>query len=259
MIGFSANLGFLWANLPLPDAIMAAGSVGAAAVECHWPYSTPVADMRAALQDTGLTMLALNTPRGEKAGDNGLAAVVGRETEARDAIDQAMDYAAQTGTRMIHVMAGNSDGGPQAEACFRANLAYACDKAARYGLTILIEPLNSRDAPGYHLSRVEPAIQTLHAVGADNLKLMFDCYHVQIMQGDLTQRLRDCLRHIGHIQIAGVPTRSAPDRGEVDYRHILKFLAGTGWKGPPIGAEYRPEDPAHIAQEWSRWHSILSA
>lgn len=237
---YSANLGFLFTDLPLPQAIHAAKDAGFDAVECHFPYDVPAADVATALQETGLAMLGLNTWPGDKAaGDFGLAALTGREDEARAAIAQALDYAIATGTKAVHVMAGRTDGGKRAEATFRANLAHACDLAAAHGITILIEPINTRDVQGYHLSRTDHAQQIIAALGKPNLKLMFDCYHMQIMQGDLATHLRALLPVIGHVQIAAVPDRGEPDQGEVDYRWLMAHLGGLGYSGF-IGAEYRP-------------------
>jgi len=237
---YSANLGFLFTDLPLPQAIHAAKDAGFDAVECHFPYDVPAADVATALQETGLVMLGLNTWPGDKAaGDFGLAALTGREDEARAAIAQALDYAIATGTKAVHVMAGRTDGGKRAEATFRANLAHACDLAAAHGITILIEPINTRDVQGYHLSRTDHAQQIIAALGKPNLKLMFDCYHMQIMQGDLATHLRALLPVIGHVQIAAVPDRGEPDQGEVDYRWLLAHLGALGYSGF-VGAEYRP-------------------
>lgn len=236
---FSANLGFLWAERPLAEAIRAAKTAGFDAVECHWPYDTPAADTLAALQKTGLPMLGLNTRRGNTAiGENGLAAVPGREQEARAAIDEALTYACATGTRAVHVMAGNSSG-PRARAAFVANLTYACAHAVSFGITILIEPLNPYNAPGYYLTSTGLAVDIIREVGAPNLKLMFDCYHVQIIEGDVTRRLEALLPLIGHIQIAAVPDRGVPDHGELDYSYVLQKIAALGWS-LPIGAEYLP-------------------
>lgn len=237
---YSANLGFLFTDLPLPQAIHAAKDAGFDAVECHFPYDVPAADVATALQETGLAMLGLNTWPGDKAaGDFGLAALTGREDEARAAIAQALDYAIATGTKAVHVMAGRTDGGKRAEATFRANLAHACDLAAAHGITILIEPINTRDVQGYHLSSTDHAQQIIAALGKPNLKLMFDCYHMQIMQGDLATHLRALLPVIGHVQIAAVPDRGEPDQGEVDYRWLMAHLGGLGYSGF-VGAEYRP-------------------
>lgn len=236
---FSANLGFLWADRPLPDAIRAAKAAGFDAVECHWPYATPPAETKAALDETGLAMLGLNTVRGDvAAGDNGLAALPGREAEARVAIDQAVDYAAAIGAGCVHVMAGFS-GGPRAHATFLANLGYAAERAEPHGVTILIEPLNHYDAPGYFLNTSAQAAALIRELGRANVKLMFDCYHLQIMEGDLTRRVAALLPLVGHIQIAAVPDRGAPDHGELDYGHMLRHIAGLGWD-IPVGAEYKP-------------------
>ena len=234
---FSANLGFLWADRPLPEAIRAAHAAGFDAVECHWPYDTPAADTLAALQDTGLPMLGLNTRRGNTVlGENGLSALPGREVDARAAIDEALTYARATGTTAVHVMAGNSSG-PRARAAFVANLDYACEKAD--GITILIEPLNPYNAPGYFLNTTGLAADIIREVGQPNLKLMFDCYHIQIIEGDVTRRLAALLPLIGHIQIASVPDRGKPDHGELDYGFVLDHIARLGWPHP-IGAEYLP-------------------
>lgn len=249
MLRFSANLGFLWQELSLPDAIRAAKAAGFDAVECHYPYDTSAEAVRQALDETGLSMLGLNTSRGQvEAGDNGLSAIPGREDEARRAIDQAIDYAAAISAQNIHVMAGKSNG-EEARATFVANLRYACERAGKAGANILIEPLNHRDAPGYFLQTTDQALDIISAVGAQNIKLMFDCYHIQIMQGDLTHRLRAQLDAIGHIQIAAVPDRREPDHGEIDYGHILRFIETLGYN-KPIGAEYRPATTTEAGLSW---------
>jgi hydroxypyruvate isomerase len=246
---FSANLGFLWNDRPLPEAIRAAKAAGFDAVECHWPYDVPAEEVSKALAETGLKMLGLNTRRGDvAAGDNGLSAIPGREAEARAAIDEAIDYATAIGAANIHVMAGFC-AGVQAEATFVANLRYACDKAAPQGITILIEPLNTYDAPGYFLTTTDQAIAIINAVGLPNLKLMFDCYHVQLMEGDLSHRIERLLAHIGHIQFASVPDRGAPDHGEINYAHLFGVIAKLGYDAP-TGAEYKPKGPTDQSLGW---------
>jgi hydroxypyruvate isomerase len=234
---FSANLGFLWTDLPLPDAIRAAAAAGFDAVECHWPYDVPAGETKAALGETGLPMLGLNTRRGNvAAGENGLAALPGRQEDARAAIDEALAYAQKIGASAVHVKAGNA-GGPRARSTFCANLAYACEQAPA-GVIILIEPLNHYDAPGYFLRSTAEAAEIIREVGSPNLRLMFDCYHVQIMEGDVTRRFQALLPLIGHVQIASVPDRGSPDHGELDYGYVLEQIARLGWTRP-IGAEYR--------------------
>ena len=237
MTEFSANLGFLWTELSLPDAIRAAKVAGFSAVEMHWPYDTPAGEIAEALNETGLPLLGINTVRGEE-GENGLCALPGRFDAARASINQAVLYASETGARAIHVMAGFASG-PEAHETFVENLRYACDAAP--ARTILIEPLNSYDAPGYFLSTSAQAADIIAEVDRPNLKLMFDCYHLQIMEGDLTRRLTHHEEIIGHIQFASVPERAEPDLGEVNYAHIFAYLDALGYTGP-LGAEYKPLD-----------------
>ncbi len=249
MTKFSANLGFLWNNLPLPDAIHAAKNAGFDAVECHWPYDYEVEQVRQALSDTGLQMLGLNTRRGDvKGGENGLSALPGRETDARAAIDEAIDYAQAIGCGKIHIMAGFASG-KDALKTFNANLAYACDRAAQFDQIILIEPLNSYDAPGYFLQTVEQAREIIEGLGAASLRLMFDCYHAQLMGGDLTNRLKSLLPIIGHIQFASAPDRGPPDTGEIHYRHIFHMLKEWNY-ADPLGAEYKPKGATEDSLDW---------
>lgn len=234
----SANLGFLFRDLALPDAIRAAKRLGFAAVEMHWPYDTDASVVAETLVETGLPLLGINTARGDVgAGDNGLSALPGRETEARAAIDQAVQWAAATGCRNIHVMAGKATGG-EAFATFEGNLRYASNSAAQHNIGVLIEPLNPRDAPGYFLSDLPTALRLIDATeGA--AKIMFDCYHMQIIQGDLLNSVTRFADKIGHIQFAAVPDRGEPDHGEVDYGWLLRAIADAGYDGV-FGAEYRP-------------------
>lgn len=248
---FSANLGFLWTELPLPKAIHAAKEAGFAAVECHWPYDVPSADVAAALGQTGLPMLGVNTRRGNMmAGENGLTALPDRITEARAAIDEALEYAAAIGAANVHVMAGNA-AGQAAHDVFIKNLTYACAQAAPMGLTILIEPLNPNDAPGYFLNTTTQAQGIIAQVGAPNLRLMFDCYHVGRSEGDVITRLRALHDIIGHIQFASVPDRGRPDQGELHYPSVFKAIAQMGYAAP-LGAEYRPNVPTEASLGWMR-------
>lgn len=249
MTRFSANLGFLWTDRPLPDAIRAAAAAGFDAVECHWPYDLPVGELRRALDETGLPMLSLNTRRGNvERGENGLAALPGRRAEARAAVDEALDHAEALGAAAVHVMAGASSG-KAAEAAFVETLLYACDRAAGAGRIILIEPLNRFDAPGYFLNTTAQAAELIERIDAPNLRLMFDCYHVGRTEGDVSGRLRALMPMIGHIQFAAVPDRGPPDHGTVEYGTLFEEIAAMGWDRP-LGAEYRPGGPTDDTLGW---------
>lgn len=250
MIKWSANLGFLWADRSLPDAIAAAHQAGFDAVECHWPYDYEPQIIADTLSQTGLPMLGLNTRRGDVSkGENGIAALPGREDEARRLIDEALTYAGQIDCRNIHVMAGITEQSQAAEQTFQSNLSYAAQQAQQAGKAILIEPLNHRDVQSYHLQSVEAAARTIDAVGSDRVKIMFDFYHIQILQGDLLNRFKSYLPYIGHVQIAGVPQRAEPDRGEVNYPALLPAIYEAGYTGY-VGAEYKPVSDTDSGLGW---------
>ncbi|MBT8414721.1 MAG: TIM barrel protein [Boseongicola sp.] len=249
MPDFSANLGFLWTDRSLPDAIHAAHAAGFVAVECHWPYETPAKDVAAALSEAGLSMLGLNTLRGDVAGgENGLSALPGRESEARAAIDQALAYAESISASSVHVMAGNTHNAA-AHATFIDNLTYACAEAAGKNITILIEPLNRNDAPDYFLRTTNQAVAIMNEVNASNLKLMFDCYHIGRNEGDIITRFKALQSVIGHVQFASVPTRGAPDQGEINYAFVFNEIDASGWS-KPLGAEYKPNGPTDATLSW---------
>jgi len=246
---FSANLGFLWTEYELVEAIGKAKAAGFEAVECHWPYEVPAADLKVALDKAELPMLGLNTLRGNvAAGEAGLTAVPGREDEARANIDQAVAYGAELDCSVIHVMSGVAEG-EDARRVFVDNLKYAATQAANHAIDIVIEPINTRDIPGYFLNEVEQAADIIKDVGKQNLKIMFDCYHVQIMQGDLLTRLKHHLPQVGHIQIAAVPDRGEPDAGELNFKEICSAIDAMGYTGY-IGAEYKPRKTTDEGLAW---------
>ncbi|MCP4227660.1 MAG: TIM barrel protein [Actinomycetia bacterium] len=255
MVKLSANLGFLWAELPLPTAIRAAGAAGFDAVECHLPYDVDPGEVNEVLAETNLPMLGLNTRPGDpSAGGPGLSAIPGRNEEARAHITEAIGYAASIDCRHVHVMAGRA-AGPEARTTYVDNLTYAAARAAEVGLNVVIEPINQRDIPGYFLSGVELAAAIVDEVGADNLRIMFDCYHVQVTatlqghSGDLLRRFEAHLPLIGHVQFAGVPSRAEPDDSEVDYAWLLPQLWAAGYEGF-AGAEYRPRTTTDAGLQW---------
>ncbi len=201
----SANLGFLFTDRPLPERILAAAELGFSAVELHWPYDTPARDVRAALDRTGLPVLALNTIRGDvAAGENGLSALAGREKEARAAIAQAFAYGRDIGAGSVHVMSGRKGDGADWDV-LAGNLDYACALAADAGMGVLVEPLNPFDAPDYLLARLEDAADLLDRVANPALRVMFDIYHLARMGYDIVEAYRTHRAIVGHVQFASVP------------------------------------------------------
>lgn len=250
MFLFSANLGFLWKNLALPDAIRAAHRHGFDAVECHWPYANDPSEVKAALEETGLPMLGLNTPLAQdEVGNFGLAAIPGREKEAQEGVLQALNYATEIGAMGVHVMAGKAEKTAKAEICLTALLSFAAEAADNLGIEIWIEPINPIDVPGYYLNHCDEALALIEAVDKPALGLMFDCYHVGKQGGDIQRELANCWPHIRHIQIAGVPDRGEPDQGSVSYDEICHDLFRRGYQRY-IGAEYRPRQSVEQGIGW---------
>ncbi len=254
MTKLSANLGLMWPELDLLEAIRAAGDAGFEAVEVHWPYITHAVEVAIILEDLRLPMISLNTVGGDLAvGEFGLAAVPGREDQARVNTDKAIAYAVDVSARFVHVLAGkvtgdNSDSG-HAHDTFVRNLSYASERAAEYGVGILIEPISAKTQPGYFLTHVDQAVTVINDVGADNIRIMFDCFHTQLTEGRLLPLIEQHLPHIGHIQIASVPDRNEPDHGEVDYVDLLAQIDALGYDGY-VGAEYHPAGRTDDGLEW---------
>lgn len=244
---FSANLGFLWAELSLPDAIIAAKKAGFDAVKCHWPNAVPADEVRDALDKTGLPMLGLNT---EKADSFGLSARPNQITKARQAIDQAVDYGAAIGARNVHVMAGQTHAAA-ALTTFESNLVDAAGRAKDHGMGILIEPMNGADVPDYFLNSTGKALGVLDDLRLENLKLMLDCYHVARLGENVQATLLNALGHVGHVQFASVPDRAEPDRGILDYVKVFELLDYHSYSGF-CGAEYRPTMDMYGSLRWMK-------
>jgi hydroxypyruvate isomerase len=209
--------------------------------------------VRAALGETGLPAVGLNTRLGDRPGDGGLAALPGREAEARAAIDEAIAYARTIGAGYVHVTSGNPDAHQHEEArrALLSSLAHASEQADGTGLTIIIEPLNRYDAPHYFLRTTTQAEALLGELGRDNVRLLFDCYHAQITEGDVTRRFKSLLPLVHHVQVAAVPSRREPDEGELACDRLLKAIDAMGYAGF-VGCEYRPRGSVEDGLGWLR-------
>jgi hydroxypyruvate isomerase len=253
---FAANLSLLYPELEFLDRFAAAAADGFRAVEYLFPYAWPAAALAERLQAHGLEQVLFNAPPGDwAAGERGLACLPARRDDFRRALlDQALPYAQALGCPRVHVMAGLvAPDTPRADlhATFLDNLAWAAPIAAAQGVTLLIEPINPRDMPGYFLNRQDEAHAIVEAVGAPNLKVQMDLYHCQIVEGDVATKLRRYLPtgRVGHLQIAGVPERHEPDRGELNYPYLFDLLDELGWT-QPIGCEYRPKAGTSAGLGW---------
>lgn len=249
MFRLAANLSFQFGDAPFMDRFERAARAGFTGVEYLFPYEHDAKELAARLNDNGLEQVLFNMPPGDwMAGDRGLAAVPGRETEFRASIDDALRYAEALGCPRVHVMAGVASG-PVAEAAYFANLEYAARRFEPHGVTPLIEPINRRDMPGYFLADFDDAMDVIAAVAG--VRLQFDIYHRQIIHGDVTAGLRAMMPVIRHMQIAGVPERHEPDTGELDLAHVLGTIRDLGYDGW-IGCEYRPKGLTERGLSWIR-------
>jgi len=258
----AANLSFLFTEHAFLDRFAAAAAAGFRGVEFLFPYDHAPEALARALDDAGLEAVLFNLAPGDwQAGERGLAALPGREADFEEALAQAVDYAAALECRRVHVMAGivppGADPAPY-RATYLRNLARAAERLAPLGASVLIEPINPRDMPGYLFSRQAEAIALLDALCAPNAALQMDLYHCQIVEGDLTTRIRANIGRIGHFQIAGVPERQEPDHGELDIAHLLGTIDALGYDGW-VGCEYRPRAATRDGLGWARAYGIGGA
>jgi hydroxypyruvate isomerase len=248
---FAANLTMMFNEVPFLDRFAAAAQAGFDAVEYLFPYDHAPEVIAAALSENGLTQALFNMPPGDWAGgERGLAALPGRHDDFRASVETALRYAPATKVRRLHMMAGNADrSDPEAASAYRNSLIYACERAAGLGLDIVIEPINTRDMPGYFLNDFHHAADLIAELALPNLKLQFDIYHRQILHGDVTMGLRQMMPIIGHVQIAAVPHRHEPCTGELDDVHVLRELDSLGYAGF-VGCEYRPSGDTVSGLGW---------
>ena len=243
---FAANLSFLFNEVPFLDRFAAAANAGFNAVEFAFAYEYPAKELTSRLAANGLEQVLINAPPGDlNAGDRGLAGCPGREHEFAASFVTALRYAQALSCPRIHVMAGvlpaSADQAQRARhrSTFVRNLRLAARQAEQDGITLTIEPINPRDMPGYLLTTQGEAHAIREEVGMPNVKVQMDLYHAQIVEGDLSTKLRRWLSDIGHVQIAGVPDRHEPDSGELNCYALFDLLDELGYKGW-VGCEYRP-------------------
>lgn len=252
---FAANLTMLFTELPFLERFAAAADAGFEAVEFQFPYAFGRRQLGERLRRAGLEQVLFNLPPGDwEAGERGLAALSGREAEFRESVERALPYALELSCPTVHVMAGIvAEGMRNARVVdtYVTNLRYAAERFAEHGITVVVEPLNARDVPGYLLSRQGDARAVIERVGRDNVGLQLDLYHCQIMEGDLATHVREFADITHHMQIAGVPGRHEPDVGEINYEFLFRLIDDLGYRGW-IGCEYVPAGGTHEGLGWMR-------
>ncbi|MES3002830.1 MAG: 2-oxo-tetronate isomerase [Pseudomonadota bacterium] len=246
---FAANLSMLYPELPFFDRFEAAARDGFEGVEFLFPYEWEASEIAARLKSNGLSQVLFNGPPGDwNGGERGVACLPGREEEFRAGIAKALHYAQALDCPRLHVMAGLVPAGCERDTVrptYVANLRWAAREAAKQGVNVLIEPINTRDIPGFFVNRQDHAHELVAEIGEDNVQVQMDLYHCQVVEGDVAMKIRKYLPtgRVGHFQIAGVPERHEPDIGEMNYPYLFDVIdevaAQCGWSGW-VGCEYRP-------------------
>lgn len=237
----SANLSMLFTELPFMQRFAAAARAGFAAVEIQFPYAWNARDIRAQLQEHDLDLILFNLPAGDwNAGDRGIAAVWDRREEFRAGIDQAMSYVDVLQPQVVNLLAGASEETDENDLALLQNIRLAAEALGEEGVTLVIEPVNTIDVPGFALPRAFAALDVISEINAPNVKLQLDVYHALMMEEDPIALLHDHVDVVGHIQIADVPGRHQPGTGVVDWPVFFQALDTLGYEGA-VGLEYIPE------------------
>ena len=250
---FAANLTMLFNEVPFLDRFAAARRAGFAGVEYLFPYEHEPNDIRRRLDEHGLTQVLHNLPAGNwSAGERGIAAHPDRVAEFEDGVTRAIQYATALGCTQLNCLAGIAPAGvdqDRARAAFVANLRGAARRLQDAGIRLLVEPINTRDIPGFFLRTTAQALEIIGEVGSANLFLQYDVYHMQIMEGDLATTIEKNLDRIAHVQIADNPGRHEPGTGEINYEFLFEFLDRIGYAGW-IGCEYKPAAGTEAGLGW---------
>jgi len=252
---FAANLTMLWNELDFLDRFAAAKRAGFSAVEYLFPYAYPKEQLAERLAIHKLEQALHNLPAGDWAkGERGIACLPDRVNEFQDSVGRAIEYATALSCPQVNCLAGIAPQGADSakvRETFVANLKFAAAKLKAAGIRLLIEPINTRDIPGFYLNRSSQAIDLMSAVGSDNLWLQYDIYHMQIMEGDLAPTIEKHRARIAHFQLADNPGRNEPGTGEINYPFLFDFIDRLGCDGW-IGCEYKPKTRTDDGLGWIR-------
>ena len=252
----AANLSMMFTEVDFPDRFAAAASAGFTGVEYLFPYARPADVIADCLASNDLVQVLFNIPAGDwDAGERGIACLPDRVGEFRDGVGRALDYARATGCRLLHAMSGVAPDGSHPDrltATFVDNIRFAAEAAAGQSIDITLEPINSKvDLPGYFLDSTAQALAVIEAVDRPNVRLQYDIYHMQIMEGDLARTIETLLPKIGHMQLADNPGRHEPGTGEINFPWLLGRIDALGYAGW-IGCEYQPAAATEAGLDWAR-------
>ena len=234
----------LFGEVPFLDRFEAAARAGFTAVEYLFPYDYDAADLKARLRDHGLTQVLHNLPAGDwAAGERGIACFPDRVDEFKAGVDRAIEYATALECPRVNCLAGILPAAvapSDALETFARNVGYAAARLGAAGIQLLVEPINTRDIPGFFLTGTFEAVGLIEAAGSDNAFIQFDIYHMTTMGENVAATIERHLPLIAHMQLADVPGRHEPGTGGIDYDHLLPFIDRVGYAGW-IGCEYKPK------------------
>jgi hydroxypyruvate isomerase len=247
----------LFGEIPFLERFEAAARAGFRGVEYAFPYAYPLDALAEPLARHGLEQVLFNLPPGDwERGDRGIACDPSRVGEFQDGVGRALEYARALRCPRVNCLAGLAPPGVPPErvrATLVSNLRFAAERLAGAGIELLTEPINTRDMPGFYLCRSAQAFSIVEEVGAPNLRVEYDVYHMQVMEGDLATTLERNLSRIGHVQIADNPGRHEPGTGEINFEFLLAHLDRVGYRGW-VGCEYRPAAGTAAGLGWlARW------
>jgi hydroxypyruvate isomerase len=248
---FAVNLSTIFTEVPFLERFKKAHDSGFSFVECQFPYDYSIEEIQRKLERNQLSMVLINLPAGNWGnGERGIAADPNRVEEFKASVKDGITYAGGLNVSKIHCMAGIVSGvdPEKARRVYIENLHYAGTELEKHGLTLLIEPINPFDMPGYYLSSIDQAKEILEEVNLPNVKLQFDFYHIERVNGSSLSIYQEYASLVGHVQIADHPGRHQPGTGEVDYREIIQYL-GTAYDGC-IGLEYTPQGKSEESFDW---------
>jgi hydroxypyruvate isomerase len=250
---FAANLTMLFTEADFMDRFGLAAQAGFKGVEYLFPYGYDKNQLTEQLEKHGLTQVLHNLPAGDWGkGDRGIGCLPDRVSEFQDGVGRAVEYGRALGCRQINCLAGVAPVGVPEEklrSTFVHNVMFAADALKNAGIKLLIEPINTRDIPGFYLQHTQQALDIIKEVGSDNVFVQYDIYHMQVMEGDLALTIEKNLKQIAHLQVADNPGRHEPGTGEINYDFLFKFVDRIGYSGW-IGCEYKPTATTEAGLSW---------
>jgi hydroxypyruvate isomerase len=257
---FAANLTMLFTEYPFVERIDRAAEAGFQGIEFLFPYEEDVEAISAALTRNGVQQVLFNLPAGNFAGgERGIANDPSRKEEFREGVARALEIAAKLECPKLNCLSGLALNDVSLEEQWTTlveNYQYAAEETAKAGVLQLVEPINTFDMPGFMVSTTGQGRQLLDEVGHENLKLQYDVYHMQRMEGELIGTMKANLDHIAHIQIADNPGRHQPGTGEINYPFVLRQIDEMGYDGW-VSLEYVPDGPTAETfgwlKEWGFW------